>query len=103
MYGYGRRNVYKSAEYSRWLSLADGDWLAQKPRGAFKGLPGAYVLTLSFHRPDKRRRDVGNLLKVAEDFLVRIKAVEDDSLCEDIRISWRNPNPGVLLVVESVR
>jgi crossover junction endodeoxyribonuclease RusA len=51
-------------------------------------LRGPYVLILRAHRPDKRRRDVGNLEKVCSDVLVKSGVVEDDSYAQAILSSW---------------
>lgn len=49
---------------------------------------GPYVLIIRAHRPDKRRRDIGNLEKVTSDILVKAGVVEDDSYAQAILSSW---------------
>ena len=49
---------------------------------------GPYVLIIRAHRPDKRRRDIGNLEKVTSDILVKAGIVEDDSYAQAILSSW---------------
>ena len=52
-------------------------------------------------RPDKRRRDLGNLEKVVSDFLQDMKIIEDDSLAESILLEWRDDLPAPAVVVVS--
>jgi len=54
---------------------------------------GAYRLHVKATRPDKRRRDIGNLEKVISDALVKGGVVEDDCLCTGITIEWADADP----------
>jgi crossover junction endodeoxyribonuclease RusA len=79
----------KTRRYDDWRKEAA--WLislAKKRR-----LEGPYGLTVLAGRPDKRRRDLGNLLKAIEDALVHGGAIEDDSECQCIEMSW---HPGIV-------
>ena len=49
---------------------------------------GAYKLTILVIKPDRRRRDLGNLEKAVSDILVTMEVVEDDNLCEWLEIKW---------------
>lgn len=49
---------------------------------------GPYVLIIRAHRPDKRRRDVGNLEKIVSDTLSKAGVIEDDSHAQAILSSW---------------
>ena len=49
---------------------------------------GPYVLIIRAHRPDKRRRDIGNLEKIVSDTLAKAGVVEDDSFAQAILSSW---------------
>jgi Holliday junction resolvase RusA-like endonuclease len=51
-------------------------------------IDGPYAIHVEVDRPDKRRRDLSNLLKVLEDTIVAQGLVEDDSLCERIKMRW---------------
>lgn len=46
------------------------------------------VAVYQFRRPDKRRRDLGNLEKAVSDLLVKARLIEDDSLIVDLRMMW---------------
>lgn len=45
-------------------------------------------------RPDRRKRDLDNLLKAVLDTLVLLGVIEDDSVIEKILISWHSDNLG---------
>lgn len=77
-----RKGRVKSATYKRWLSAASSEcW-------GVKQVAGRYHLTLAVERPDKRARDLSNLIKAVEDLLVHVGAIEDDHLCETLAMSW---------------
>ena len=49
---------------------------------------GPYVLAITAHRPDRRKRDIGNLEKIVSDTLTKAGVIEDDSFCEAIISRW---------------
>jgi Holliday junction resolvase RusA-like endonuclease len=74
----------KTAAYKNWLAEARLMTLVQR-----KGrIEGPYAIHIEIDRPDKRRRDLSNLLKTLEDFIVAQGYVEDDSLCDRIKMAW---------------
>jgi crossover junction endodeoxyribonuclease RusA len=85
----------KTKRYKDWRDEAA--WvisLAKKKRTM-----GPYGLTVLAGRPDKRRRDLGNLLKAIEDALVHGGAIQDDSECQCIEMSWQPGITGVRVTV----
>lgn len=80
----------KTQAYKTWLADAQEAVLRSRVRGRIEG---PYAIHVEIDRPDKRRRDLGNTLKVIEDFCVAQGFVEDDSLCERIKMAWTNPLP----------
>lgn len=76
--------VHRSAHYVAWLLDAGPIALSQKP----KPVVGPYKLTIQARRPDKRRRDIDNLLKPVGDLLQEIGLVADDCHCEMISARW---------------
>ena len=52
-------------------------------------ITGPIKLEVIATRPDRRRRDVDNLLKSLLDALDHANVYEDDSQIQDLRISWR--------------
>ena len=51
-----------------------------------KGLEGPYAICISVRPPDKRKRDIDNLIKPLFDSLVEYGAISDDSEVIDLRI-----------------
>lgn len=85
----GRGRVYRSAEYIAWLNEAQIQWLLQRPKLMHRKITGEYKILIDFFPPDKRRRDMGNLEKVVSDFCQAAGIIEDDSLCRDIHLVWK--------------
>lgn len=80
----------KTLAYKQWLAEAQAWVLEQKVRGRIEG---AYAIHVEIDRPDRRRRDLSNTIKVIEDFCVSQGYVEDDSFCERIKMQWTDKVP----------
>lgn len=98
------RHIHKSSEYQAWLSDA-GFLVRLRINDVATGSPpqcqhGPYKLTLNATRPDKRRRDLDNLIKPIGDLITSIGLVEDDSKCEMISARWVTTGEGVYVRVE---
>lgn len=91
--------VYRSAKYVEWRRLAMWQ-LAGQAKG--KKIIGAYKLTILAVRPDKRRRDLGNLEKAVSDILVSQNIIEDDSLCEWLEVRWVDSGPQCKIILETI-
>lgn len=74
----GKRNMYRSKRYVGWLRQADGEWMAQKPRGPFKTIEGPFTVHLNLSRPDKRLRDDHNFLKAPMDWAQHAGIIRND-------------------------
>lgn len=59
-----------------------------------KGREGVYSLNIYVRPPDKRKRDLDNLLKPLLDSLVDYGALPDDSMIDDLRIQRFNTIKG---------
>jgi crossover junction endodeoxyribonuclease RusA len=79
----GRGRAYTLAAKT-WLTNAAVALAEQRVRG----VKGPVKISYRIGRPDKRRRDISNLVKVMEDCLVKNGVIEDDSLVEAFAISW---------------
>jgi crossover junction endodeoxyribonuclease RusA len=95
-----RGKLVRSPAYRSWMN--DAVWvvfLAVRDQGKIRG---PYVLNVWLHPTSAQRlRDVDNFLKAPCDALVKGGAVEDDSLCQDLRVRWGSfDDPGVLLDIE---
>ncbi|MDR7037425.1 crossover junction endodeoxyribonuclease RusA [Methylobacterium sp. BE186] len=86
------KKVLRSAEYERWRSVC-AQIIGLETRG--QGLAGAYAMTLSIGRPDRRRRDIDNLIKPVGDVLVLAGAVADDCDCQRVEAAWAPDVSGV--------
>ncbi len=82
----GRGRV-KTERYKIWLRAAGNEVLAT-PLGQRPPIKGKFSLTGMAGRPDKRLRDLDNLLKATCDLLQSHGLVENDCLAESITVSW---------------
>ncbi len=89
--------ISRTKEYKAWRKNAGKEIMIQRIRG----VKGPYKLTIQAVRPDKRHRDLGNLLEATEDLLTMMRIVEDDSLSEDIHLKWIKVGTGVVIRVEA--
>jgi crossover junction endodeoxyribonuclease RusA len=64
--------------------------------------PLAGRLAIEAVRPDKRRRDIDNLIKPVSDLLCSIGVIEDDSYCEKVSAEWITGGEGILTRIESI-
>ncbi len=93
------RHIHKSSEYQAWLT--DAGFLARVvTNNTHSHVPGPYILTLHATRPDKRRRDLDNLIKPIGDLITSIGLVEDDSKCEMLFARWVTTGEGVYVRIE---
>ena len=49
-------------------------------------------------RPDRRRRDLDNLLKALLDSMTHAGVMQDDALIEDLRVYWADEVGGMVKV-----
>jgi len=62
------------------------------------GIKNPIKVEIIAYRPDKRKRDLDNLLKGSLDSLTKAGVWEDDSLIQDLRIYWGDHIGGYLKV-----
>lgn len=86
----------KSDSYARWLHCAGWELLQQHP----KKIKGPYKLSIMAVRPDKRTRDIDNLIKPVSDLLQTHKVIRNDSDCEMISARWVTTGQGVHVRIE---
>ena len=79
----GKRRV-RSKRYATWARHAENEILAQQ----CKPVPGAVSVEIVIGKPDRRKRDLDNLLKAPLDILVCCGLIEDDSRITSIAIRW---------------
>lgn len=70
--------------YENWISAAQ-TWLVPQK---FKKICGPYKLSITAVRPDKRRRDLDNIIKPISDLLQHAGIIENDCMCEMVCARW---------------
>lgn len=81
----GGRAIGLTEKYRTSLAVASMLAAQQWARGGHVMLRDKVALTVTLHEPDKRRRDVGNYVKLIQDCLTRVAFV-DDSQVDELRV-----------------
>lgn len=89
--------MYSSKEYREWAKHCE--W-AVYTQIKGKGILGEYTLEIVAVKPDKRRRDLGNLEKAISDILQKTHVIKDDYLCQKITMEWAKKGPECLITVK---
>ena len=84
-----------SARGREYRETVGDQMILQKMVKHFKGL---LRVEIEAFRPDKRRRDLDNLLKATLDGLAHAGVYEDDSQIVDLRIFWAKDIGGMLKI-----
>lgn len=79
----GAGRTYKSAKYREWQALALAAIAQQKP----PLITGPYGMAITAWPPDRRKRDISNIVKPTEDIL-RGRVIVDDNLCQILTVGW---------------
>lgn len=87
----------RSDTYEQWRLEAGLVALAQR---AGK-VSGKYKISIHAVRPDRRKRDIDNLIKPINDLMVTIGAVTDDDLCEMVTARWVTTGNAITVRLES--
>jgi crossover junction endodeoxyribonuclease RusA len=95
----GKGGMFKSKEYQTWLMQA-GWVIAIQAKG--QKISGKYNLTINAVRPDKRKRDLDNLIKAVSDALETNDIIDGDHLCEHLEMSWVIGDFECLVIIEGV-
>lgn len=94
------RNIASTA-YRSWKREALTLLMLQRPRTVV----GPYRLTIVATRPDRRRRDLGNIEKACSDLLQAGGVINDDCDATSIWLRWSDSAPdksaGVRVTVEA--
>lgn len=91
-----KKGMRRTDEYLAWLDEAG--WTAKEQRVG--GIRGPYKISIHAARPDKRVRDLGNLIKATEDLLQHVGVIENDSLCEQLGIRWVTQGNGLTVYID---
>ena len=95
--GRGKR-MYKSEVYEAWINISH----ALIKHYKIAPILGPYKLTIEAVRPDKRRRDIDNIIKAVSDMIQTTGLIEDDCLCQEVTARWVENGPEMLVIVEKV-
>lgn len=83
------KGTLKSREYREWLERA-ANWLVGQRYAEF---PGAYRLRIVATPPDRRGRDIDNLIKPVSDLLKMAGIVADDKYARFVSAEWSDSPP----------
>lgn len=85
----------KTPRYREWIEEAGLSLNTQHvPR-----YDGRVYIIYRVNRPDKRRRDISNLVKPIEDLLVLHGVLKDDSLIDGFEIRWDGEGHGMFFSI----
>lgn len=90
--------IVRDPVYVQWLDTEGWKIISQKQGG----ISGPYKLSIEAVKPDKRRRDLDNLIKPLSDLLKSVGTIDDDSDAQKIEMSWVPDGPPVLVRVEKL-
>lgn len=79
----GKRRV-RTKGYDNWTAAGAALIALQKP----ERVSGPFRLTLVANRPDRRRRDLDNIIKPTADLLTKAGVIADDSNAVEITARW---------------
>ena len=97
----GKGRTHKSTKYTLWIVDAGYALNQQRP----PHLSPPYIVEIAAGRPDKRKRDLDNLIKPVLDLLTSHGVICDDSEIEHLTIYWATDDEvqnGVRVEVKSV-
>jgi crossover junction endodeoxyribonuclease RusA len=79
---------YPSDRYKTWRRAAQNMVTEQRVQWPAQSISGPVEVTMTFGRPDRRKRDLDNLMKAPLDTLVSMQIIEDDSKIQALTIRW---------------
>lgn len=79
----GKRRIRTKA-YDAWI--AEASYWIHIQNAPVVG--GPYTLAIIAHRPDRRARDIDNLIKPISDVLTKTSVISDDSRAEKVSAEW---------------
>ena len=82
LWRYTSRGVYRTKSYTDWLSLAGAE-INVRP-----GIEEPCKLEIKACPPDKRRRDIDNIIKPLMDCLEENCVIQNDSLVHELAVCW---------------
>tara|TARA_R110000787_G_scaffold104653_2_gene211921 strand:+ start:1079 stop:1447 length:369 start_codon:yes stop_codon:yes gene_type:complete len=99
LWRHARGRTYKTAKYTEWAADAQRHLLEQ-PK--IKTITTPISVELAVGRPDKRKRDIDNIVKAVFDLLQNENVIEDDALIHDFRAYWSTDVVGVQVIIKDL-
>lgn len=93
MHTVARGRKIDSGTYRHWKSVAEAEVMLWRVLARPRPVDGPYNITIECDRPDRRRRDLGNLEKPVSDLLVSAGVIADDSNAQSITLRWSDKPP----------
>ena len=95
-----KRGRIRSQKYEDWIQEAGWLLACQRPAKCV----GPVALFFEFCEPDKRKRDLDNLLKAPQDLLVKHGIIEADdcSIVRSVHASWSEAVGGCRITIEQL-
>lgn len=87
----GKRQMYRSPEYERWLVAAGWEVQRQKPGLPVKTIHGLYSLSVRLRLGVGS--DLDNRIKAISDLLQAQGIIENDKLCRKLEVIWEDDLP----------
>lgn len=78
----------KTRRYQTWARVGQTEIMIQRAKWPVKHIAGPVHVAITVQRPDRRKRDLDNLLKAPLDLLVDMKVIDDDSKIESLSVRW---------------
>jgi crossover junction endodeoxyribonuclease RusA len=89
LYANWAKGRHRTPKYEAWLKEAGWSLAAQHP-GC---IDGGYHLFITAERPDRRARDIDNLIKPVSDLLKKQGVITDDSQAASVCARWGDEQP----------
>lgn len=93
------KKMYRSPEYQSWRNVVMWQLSIQ---AKFVQVDTPYKLTIRAVRPDKRKRDLDNIIKALSDILESAGIVKNDSLAHHIDIAWIDDGPPCSIMIQTM-
>tara|TARA_R110001606_G_scaffold168710_2_gene313435 strand:+ start:1152 stop:1514 length:363 start_codon:yes stop_codon:yes gene_type:complete len=91
--------TYKTKRYTDWAADAARHISLQDK---IETIRTPVQVELAVGRPDKRRRDIDNVVKAVFDLLEHHEILENDSLVHDFRAYWSHEVVGVQVIIKNL-
>ena len=90
------RRVYRSKKYMDWIKVALPMAIEQSEGVRIEG---PYRLHIWLHPPDKRHRDLDNLIKAPSDLLEESGIITNDRMCRGLMMEYVDSGPPCTLKI----